>query len=126
MRETLPIRSISTIHSHSQSRSPQKKRSSRSLRLKNTLLPPRLPLLLPRRLTIPKRKPTRPLIRPRRLAHPPHLPSKQQRPRAKAEKRSIANHPRRESETPPAHQLRVEVERRHGLERHGYGCSRFA
>ena len=116
-----PILSLPTLHNQHPHQTP-----SPSPRLKNTLLPPRLPLLLPRRLTIPKRKPTRPLIRPRRLAHPPHLPSKQQRPRAKAEKRSIANHPRRESETPPAHQLRVQVESRDRLENHGHRRRRFA
>jgi len=97
-----------------------------SLRLKNTLLPPRLPLLLPRRLTIPKRKPTRPLIRPRRLAHPSHIPTEQKRPRPETKQRSITHQARRESETPPAHQLRVQVERRHGLERHRHRRSRFA
>lgn len=126
MRETLPIRSIPTIHSHSQSRYPREDRSFRSLRLKNALLPPRLPLLLPRRLTVPKRKPTRPLIRPRRLAHPSHLPAEQKRPGTKTKQRSIAHQPRRESETPPAHQLRVKVERRHRLERHGHRRSRFS
>jgi hypothetical protein len=85
-------------------------------RRKNTLLSPTLPLLLPRSLTIPKRKPARPLIRARSLAHPPHIPAKQQRPRAKAEQHAIPNQAGGESETPPAHQLRVQVESRDGLE----------
>lgn len=98
---------------------------TQSPRLENTLLPPRLPLLLPRRLTVPKRKPARPLIRPRRLAHPPHLAAEQKRPRPEAEQRSIAHQTRRESKTPPAHQLRVQVERRDRLERHRHGRRRF-
>jgi hypothetical protein len=123
--QMFPIRSF---HFHNAypclpSNSSKKKKKPRSPRLKNTLLPPRLPLLLPRSLTVPKRKSTRPLIRTRSLAHAARILSKQQRPSAKAEQCRIAHHPRRESKVPPAHQLRVKVERRHGLESHGH-CSR--
>jgi hypothetical protein len=93
--------------------------SPRLRRRKNTLLPPRLPLLLPRTLTIREQEATRPLIRAGRLAHPPHISSKQQRPSTKTEQHTVTYKPRRESETPPAHQLRVKVESRDSLESHG-------
>lgn len=126
--QTLPIR---PLHFHDSypclpSYSSKKKKKPHSPRLKNTLLPPRLPLLLPRSLTVPKRKPARPLIRTRSLAHAARILSKQQRPSTKAEQRRIAHHSRRESKVPPAHQLRVKVESRHGLERYGDGRSGFA
>lgn len=98
----------------------------KSPRLENTLLPPRLPLLLPRRLAVPKRKPARPLVRARRLAHAAHLAAEQKRPRPEAEQRSVPRQASCESKAPPAHQLRVQVERRHRLERHGHRRSRFA
>lgn len=124
----LPIR---PLHFHNSypclpSISSKKKKKPHSPRLKNTLLPPRLPLLLPRSLTVPKRKPARPLIRTRSLAHAACVLSKQQRPGAKAEQRRIAHHPRRESKVPPAHQLRVQVESSHSLESHGDGSRSFA
>lgn len=127
MPQTLPIRLpfpfqqfITTSPSH-----PLAKHIHASPRLKNTLLPPRLPLLLPRRLAISKRKPTRPLIRARRLAHPPRILSKQQRPRAKTEQHSVAHESGRESKAPAAHQLRVQVKSGYGLECHSDGSSRF-
>jgi len=91
------------------------------------LLPPRLPLLLPRRLAIPKRKPARPLVRARSLAHPRCIRPKQQRPSSETEQRSVPNKARRESESPPrAHDLRVQVESRNGLESHRDRSRRFA
>ena len=93
---------------------------------RQTLLPPALPLLLPRSLRVPKRKPARPLIRARRLAHPRRIRAKQQSPSSKTKQRSVAEKSSRESETPPAHQLRVQVESRDRLESYGYGCGRFA
>ena len=98
----------------------------KSPRLENTLLPPRLPLLLPRRLAVPKRKPARPLVRARRLAHAAHLAAEQKRPRPETEQRSVAHQARRESKAPPAHQLRVQVERRHCLESNRHGRRRFS
>lgn len=92
----------------------QKARTLRSL-------PPSLPLLLPRRLAIPKREPARPLIRPRRLAHPARILRKQQSPNAKAEKQSVAHQPSRKSKAPAPNKLRVKVESRDSLESDGDG-----
>ena len=92
-----------------------------------TLLPPALPLLLPRRLRVPKRKPARPLIRARRLAHPRRIRAKQQSPSSKTKQRSVAEKSSRESKTPTlAHHLRVQVKSRNGLERYCDASGRFA
>lgn len=92
-----------------------------------TLLPPTLPLLLPRTLAIPKRKPARPLIRSCSLAHPRRIAAKQQRPGPEAKQHRVADQSGRESKTPPAaHHLRVQVERRDGLESHRDRSSSFA
>lgn len=105
--------SVRFIHAHRHSlTNPQ-----HSPRLKNTLLSPTFPLLLPRSLAVHKRKPARPLVRTRSLADPADLLSKQQRPSAKAEQHSIANHARGKSKAPPSYQLRVQVESSHSLER---------
>lgn len=92
-----------------------------------TLLPPTLPLLLPRSLRVPKRKPARPLVRARRLAHTRRIRAKQQRPSPETKQRSVAEKSSRESETPTlAHHLRVQVESRDGLERYCDAGGRFA